>query len=93
LLIFEIATPDPWCSVFSIASYNQLTGILRELHLKRARGSGGADIRLANAMCVIAQISSNEIQDNKLKFYMVSFESFDLPIQESYDAKRLEHDS
>jgi hypothetical protein len=40
---FKIAVPDPWSS-FSVALYNELTGILTELHQNCARGLGGAKI-------------------------------------------------
>jgi hypothetical protein len=33
----------------------------------------------------------SQIQDHKIKFLMVSFEVFNLLIQESYDVKRVEH--
>jgi hypothetical protein len=35
----------------------------------------------------------HEIQDHKFQFCMVSFEDFNLLIKESYDVKRVAHDS
>jgi hypothetical protein len=40
-------------------------------------------------MLKLLNILSNEIQDHKLKFFMVSFKAFNLLIQESYDVKRV----
>jgi hypothetical protein len=43
-------------------------------------------------MMKFQNVLRNEIQDHKLKFFMVSFEAFNLLIQESYDVKRVVHD-
>jgi hypothetical protein len=46
--IFIIIIPDPWNS-FSVGSYNELTGILKN-PVEMRQGSGGVEIRLARAI-------------------------------------------
>jgi len=50
---FEVAMPDPW-SLFSVAPYNELTGILTKIAFKMRQGSGGAEIRSENVMQAMA---------------------------------------
>jgi hypothetical protein len=53
LAFFEVTIPD-LCSLLSVASYIELTGTLTKMHLKCARGSGGAEIRSEHVMQAMA---------------------------------------